>query len=295
MARFLFPQWDGGRSRRPELTIVRRLVEAVGHGAYRRSATRDRAGGSSRRRDGLPDVGPGAPPRRCAAQRTTHTRDWEVRNPLNIIPNMMDKLFVEAGAAVCGRDAGRHRRRPARRRRHELPAVRLDDGRRGPRGAVRGARSQRRLAPRRGDAAVRDRAATGQVPARPCARPRVQRPRRPAVEQGPTRAQPRAGVLGSRSARPAAGAVRAARPRPGPHRRRVRLPGRAAAERPLRRPAARRAAVGRAVDPARPGRPSARPGRDEHDVHGSPGPAPARGHGARQATRPRPGDHRACG
>ncbi len=92
MARFLFPQWDGGGSLPPELTIVRRLVEA-GHGV---TVLGDPVTEPEVRAAGVTDFRTWvqAPHHVTRRPEDDYLRDWEVRNPLNIIPNMLDKLFV---------------------------------------------------------------------------------------------------------------------------------------------------------------------------------------------------------
>jgi len=92
MARFLFPQWDGGGSLPPELTIVRRLIEA-GHGV---TVLGDPVTEPEVRAAGVTDFRTWvqAPHHVTRRPEDDYMRDWEVRNPLNIIPNMLDKLFV---------------------------------------------------------------------------------------------------------------------------------------------------------------------------------------------------------
>ena len=92
MARFLFPRVGWRREPAPELTIVRRLVEA-GHGV---TVLGDPVTEPEVRAAGVTDFRTWvkAPHHVTRRPEDDYMRDWEVRNPLNIIPNMMDKLFV---------------------------------------------------------------------------------------------------------------------------------------------------------------------------------------------------------
>ena len=156
MARFtLFTQWDGGGSLPPELTVVRRLVEA-GHAV---TVLGDPVTEPEVRAVGVTDFRPwvDAPHHVTRRAEDDYIRDWEVRNPMSVLGNLMDTLMVPPAPLFAA----------------ETLAV-IDDVRpdvvassftllgalmaaEARARAVRGARAQRRRAARRGDAAVRDR------------------------------------------------------------------------------------------------------------------------------------------
>ena len=290
MAHYLFTQWDGGGSLPPELTVVRRLVEA-GHTV---TVLGEPVTEAEVRAVGVEDFRPWVDVPHHVTRRAEddYIRDWERRTPLGVLASLMDTLMVT----------------PAPRFAAETLAV-IDDVR--PDvvassfplfGALLAAEARRVpcavlvpnvvALPAEGMPPF----GTGLLPAegaaRAAARPGAERARRSAVEQGPPRAEPDACVARPGATRPAAGPVRAGRPGPRAHGRGVRLPRRAARQRPLRRPPARRSRLGRVVDPAGRRRPPLRAGGHEHDVHGSRRPAPAGGHRTGLPARPGPGDDR---
>lgn len=93
MARFLFAQWDGGGSLPPELTVVRQLV-AAGHTV---TVLGDPVTESEVRAVGVSDFRPwvDAPHHDTRRAEDDYIRDWELRNPTRVLPNLMDTLMVK--------------------------------------------------------------------------------------------------------------------------------------------------------------------------------------------------------
>lgn len=93
MAHYLFTQWDGGGSLPPELTIVRRLVSA-GHAV---TVLGDPVTEPEVRAVGVDDFRPwvDAPHHVSRRAEDDYTRDWELRNPMAVLGNLMDTLMVK--------------------------------------------------------------------------------------------------------------------------------------------------------------------------------------------------------
>ena len=93
MAHYLFTQWDGGGSLPPELTIVRQLVSA-GHAV---TVLGDPVTEPEVRAVGVEDFRPwvDAPHHVSRRAEDDYTRDWELRNPMAVLGNLMDTLMVK--------------------------------------------------------------------------------------------------------------------------------------------------------------------------------------------------------
>ncbi len=93
MAHYLFTQWDGGGSLPPELTIIRRLITA-GHTV---TVIGDPVTEPEVRAVGVKDFRPwvDAPHHLTRLAEDDYTRDWELRNPLAVLRNLMDTLMVK--------------------------------------------------------------------------------------------------------------------------------------------------------------------------------------------------------
>ena len=93
MAHYLFTQWDGGGSLPPELTVVRRLIEA-GHTV---TVLGDPVTEPEVRAVGVEDFRPwvDAPHHVTRRVEDDYTRDWELRTPLGVLGNLMDTLMVK--------------------------------------------------------------------------------------------------------------------------------------------------------------------------------------------------------
>ena len=93
MAHYLFTQWDGGGSLPPELTIVRRLITA-GHAV---TVLGDPVSEPEVRAVGVDDFRPWvqAPHHVSRRAEDDYTRDWELRNPMAVLGNLMDTLMVK--------------------------------------------------------------------------------------------------------------------------------------------------------------------------------------------------------
>ena len=92
MAHYLFTQWDGGGSLPPELTVVRRLVEA-GHTV---TVLGEPVTAAEVRAVGVEDFRPwvDAPHHVTRRAEDDYIRDWERRTPLGVLANVMDTLMV---------------------------------------------------------------------------------------------------------------------------------------------------------------------------------------------------------
>ena len=92
MAHYLFTQWDGGGSLPPELTVVRRLVEA-GHTV---TVLGEPVTEAEVRAVGVEDFRPwvDAPHHVTRRAEDDYIRDWERRTPLGVLANVMDTLMV---------------------------------------------------------------------------------------------------------------------------------------------------------------------------------------------------------
>jgi len=92
MAHYLFTQWDGGGSLPPELTIVRQLVTA-GHTV---TVLGDPVTEPEVRAVGVDDFRSwvDAPHHSSRRAEDDYTRDWELRNPMAVLGNLMDTLMV---------------------------------------------------------------------------------------------------------------------------------------------------------------------------------------------------------
>lgn len=93
MTHYLFTQWDGGGSLPPELTVVRKLVEA-GHAV---TVLGDPVTEPEVRAVGVTDFRPwaNAPHHQTRLAEDDYIRDWELRNPLAMLRNLMDTLMVK--------------------------------------------------------------------------------------------------------------------------------------------------------------------------------------------------------
>ena len=93
MAHYLFTQWDGGGSLPPELTIVRQLIGA-GHAV---TVLGDPVTEPEVRAVGVDDFRSwvDAPHHVSRRAEDDYTRDWELRNPLAVLGNLMDTLMVK--------------------------------------------------------------------------------------------------------------------------------------------------------------------------------------------------------
>ena len=227
MAHYLFTQWDGGGSLPPELTVVRRLVEA-GHTV---TVLGEPVTEAEVRAVGVTDFRPwvDAPHHVTRRAEDDYIRDWEradaVRrarqphgHPDGDSPPRCSPPRRWPSSTTCGptwsprasRCFGALLAAEARR----VPCAVLV-----PNVVALPAEGMPPfgtgfLPPKGPLGRLRDRALNGA--------------RRSAVEQGPARAEPDARVARPRAARPAAGPVRAGRPGPRAHGRGVRLPRRAA-------------------------------------------------------------------
>jgi len=92
LARYLFAQWDGGGSLPPELTVVRELV-ATGHAV---TVLGDPVTEPEVRAVGVTDFRPWvkAPHHVTRSVADDYVRDWEVRNPMRVLGNLMDTVMV---------------------------------------------------------------------------------------------------------------------------------------------------------------------------------------------------------
>lgn len=92
MAHFLFTEWDGGGSLPPELTVIRRAVEA-GHTV---TVLGDPVMEAEVRAVGVTDFRPwvDAPHHVTRDPQDDYVRDWEIRSPARMLTNLMDALMV---------------------------------------------------------------------------------------------------------------------------------------------------------------------------------------------------------
>ncbi len=92
MAHFLFTEWDGGGSLPPELTVIRRVVEA-GHTV---TVLGDPVMEAEVRATGVNDFRPWgeAPHHVTRDPQDDYVRDWEIRSPARVLTNLMDALMV---------------------------------------------------------------------------------------------------------------------------------------------------------------------------------------------------------
>ena len=92
MARFLFTLWDGDGSLPPELTVVRQVV-AAGHTV---TVVGDPVIETEVRATGVTDFRPwvDAPLHETRRAEDDYIRDWELRNPIRVLANLMDTPMV---------------------------------------------------------------------------------------------------------------------------------------------------------------------------------------------------------
>ena len=95
--RYLFAQWDGGGSLPPELTVVRELV-ATGHVV---TVLGEPVTEPEVRAVGVTDFRPWvkAPHHVTRSVADDYVRDWEVRNPMRVLGNLMDTVMVRRRAS----------------------------------------------------------------------------------------------------------------------------------------------------------------------------------------------------
>jgi MGT family glycosyltransferase len=100
VAHYLFAQWDGGGSLPPELTVIRHLIEA-GHTV---TVLGDPVTEPEVRAVGVTDFRPwvDAPHHVTRSVEDDYTRDWEVRNPVRVLDNLMDTLMVKPAPLFAG-------------------------------------------------------------------------------------------------------------------------------------------------------------------------------------------------
>lgn len=99
MAHFLFTEWDGGGSLPPELTVIRRVIEA-GHTV---TVIGDPVAEAEVRAVGVTDFRPwvDAPHHVTRDQEDDYIRDWEIRSPVRMLGNLLDKLMVGPAPAFA--------------------------------------------------------------------------------------------------------------------------------------------------------------------------------------------------